>query len=658
MPFPDKAPSMPRLLHPAYRPHIDGLRAVAVLSVVAYHAFPTQIRGGFIGVDVFFVISGYLISTIILQNTDKGTFSFLAFYSRRIRRIFPALLVVLLAAWCMGFLVLLPGEFGQLGEHTAAGAAFASNFQLWSESGYFDEAARSKPLLHLWSLGIEEQFYIVWPLLLWAARGRTARLVAMAVLAVVSFFLNVRSIGTDPVATFYSPATRFWELGCGGVLAWWTLYGRGVAPRQDGLVSRLGEALDRHRRMVASLVSVAGTALLVFGFARITVDVGFPGVWAAVPVGAAILIIAAGPDAWVNRFVLSHPVAVWFGLISYPLYLWHWPVLSFAGMTVGDLSSLMRAVPIALSVALAWASYRFVERPVRRGGRGIAVTAAFAAILVVTGGLGYATHVGDGFARIRPGAMARVGGDTGHEAFYRYAAARYATCAPATLAAAAPRWKDIVLCMQSRADVPVDVAVVGDSHAEQLFPGLAEALPALNVAYYIKHAPPFPGGYGFDRIFAHVAEQASIRYVVLGMSWATLLRDVPAGSSEHAEILATIDALTRAGKTVYITDDVPSFPFDANTCKRYRWFGWKRCEIRSDVEQRRYGPEVAAVAKAIEGRTDVRLLATRKYFCGDTVCGMIRDGRLLYRDDNHINLEGSLLVGRKLVEDNRGAFGR
>src|SRR5258708_9742504 len=185
--------------------------------------------GGFIGVDIFFVISGFLISTIIFQNLDKGIFSFAEFYSRRVRRIFPALILVLAVSYVFGWFALLPDEYRQLSKHIAAGAGFASNFQLWSEAGYFDNTAYLKPLLHLWSLGIEEQFYIIWPLLLWLARNREFRLLFVIILIVTSFYLNVSQIQTDPIATFYFPQTRFWELLCGSLLAWLTLYKQGAS---------------------------------------------------------------------------------------------------------------------------------------------------------------------------------------------------------------------------------------------------------------------------------------------------------------------------------------------------------------------------------------------------------------------------------------------
>lgn len=213
------------LSHPKYRPDVDGLRAIAVLAVVFFHAFPSLIRGGFVGVDVFFVISGYLISTIIFENLDRGTFSFSEFYARRIKRIFPALILVLVACFVFGWFVLLADEYKQLGKHIAASAGFISNIIFWNEAGYFDNAQETKPLLHLWSLGIEEQFYILWPLVIWVIWKRKFNLLTITFfLAIASFMLNLKGVQQDAVATFYSPQTRFWELLSGSLLAWTAVY--------------------------------------------------------------------------------------------------------------------------------------------------------------------------------------------------------------------------------------------------------------------------------------------------------------------------------------------------------------------------------------------------------------------------------------------------
>jgi peptidoglycan/LPS O-acetylase OafA/YrhL len=323
--------------HPHYRPDIDGLRAVAVLAVVAFHAFPRSIKGGFIGVDIFFVISGFLISTIILLGLEHNTYSFVDFYARRIRRIFPALVLVLLACFALGRSVLFVGEYQQLGKHITAGASFLSNFVLWGESGYFEEATETKPLLHLWSLGIEEQYYLVWPLLLWAAwkwRNSIGPVIAGTVL--MSFAYNVYALRTDAVADFYSPQTRFWELLAGSLLAYTSLRGIRLSPHAsatfDSWLSRrlyFPTPSDRGSAWL-DLQSVLGATLIAASLLLLDKNFGFPGVWALLPVVGAVLIIASGSEAFVNRIVLSHPILVWFGLISFPLYLWHWPLLSFA----------------------------------------------------------------------------------------------------------------------------------------------------------------------------------------------------------------------------------------------------------------------------------------------------------------------------------------
>ncbi len=301
------------LTHPNYRSDIDGLRAIAVLSVVGFHAFPSWVKGGFIGVDMFFVISGFLISTIIFGSLDRNNFSFIEFYSRRIKRIFPALILVLLSSYVLGWFQLLADEYMQLGKHIAGGSGFVSNFILWSESGYFDNAAESKPMLHLWSLGIEEQFYIVWPFLLWLAWKQRLNLLTITIaIGLISFALNIVTVNTDVVAAFYSPQTRFWELMLGSFLAYITLYKEW-----------------RVKASVGNIQSLFGAALVAGGLLLVNKEQAFPGWWAVLPTTGVALIIASGSNAWLNRAILSNRLLVWFGLISFPLYLWHWPLLSF-----------------------------------------------------------------------------------------------------------------------------------------------------------------------------------------------------------------------------------------------------------------------------------------------------------------------------------------
>jgi peptidoglycan/LPS O-acetylase OafA/YrhL len=362
---------------PHYRPEIDGLRAVAILIVIVFHAFPEWLPGGFIGVDIFFVISGYLITSIISAELARGGFSFTTFYGRRIRRIFPALLVVLIACFAAGWYVMLADEFVALTRHIAAGAGFLSNLQLWSEAGYFDRAAETKPLQHLWSLGIEEQFYIVWPLWLTMAFKRRLPLFGVTgVLLAASFLGNVLVVQNDQVATFYSPLTRIWELACGGLLA--------SAMRRPNPPLRPG---------YANAFAFAGAALIGGALLALDQTKAFPGWWAVLPVAGTSFMIAA-KSAVLNRFVLATRPMVFIGLISYPLYLWHWPILTFSRLIYpGVLGAFPRGAALIAAVVAAAATYLIVEKPIRRGALSKPVAAALFASVMVVGVAGFAASV-------------------------------------------------------------------------------------------------------------------------------------------------------------------------------------------------------------------------------------------------------------------------
>jgi peptidoglycan/LPS O-acetylase OafA/YrhL len=356
----------------AYRPDIDGLRAVAVIAVLLFHCWPARFVSGFVGVDIFFVISGYLITSIILNQLEQGKFSIFDFYSRRVRRIFPALLVVMAATLAFGWVVLLQGEFRQVGKHIAAGGGFVSNLVLWAESGYFDASTNTKPLLHLWSLGVEEQFYIAWPVILWLSFTRKLNFLLLAALIFcASMALNVMTVGTNPTAAFYSPATRFWELMTGGMGAYLHMH---HAPWSKGQ---------------KTLASWSGVVLMAASFALIKPQTLFPGWWAALPVAATFLLIMAGPAAPVNRLLLSSKPAVGVGLISYPLYLWHWPLLSYTFIIVGEKPHyLLKLALIAATFVLAFLTYRLLERPLgsyRNNARKVGVLAGGMAVMALAG---------------------------------------------------------------------------------------------------------------------------------------------------------------------------------------------------------------------------------------------------------------------------------
>lgn len=372
------------LTHPQYRADIDGLRALAVLSVVAFHAFPSLIVGGFIGVDIFFVISGFLISGIIFSNLEHTSFSIVEFYRRRIRRIFPALLLVLISSFLFGWFFLLSDEYRALGKHIFAGSIFFSNFALWKESGYFDISSELKPLLHLWSLAIEEQFYIIWPLLMAFVWKRKWSFVAItAVIAAASFGFSIYTISKDPTAAFFSPFARIWELMLGSLLAYITLHKPRINTQHQNLQSTLGFAL-----IACSLI-----------FTNSTSD--FPGWWALLPTFGAFFIISAGPATWFNHYILSSKLMVWFGLISYPLYLWHWPILSFAAtLNNGTPAISIRLAVVIASIFLAWLTYKFVEQPIRTGSKSDLKIIAMLLLMAVVAGAGLLAFKKNGFIEV------------------------------------------------------------------------------------------------------------------------------------------------------------------------------------------------------------------------------------------------------------------
>lgn len=351
-----------------YRPDIDGLRALAVLFVVGYHAFPGTVKAGFIGVDIFFVISGYLIGGIILTNLEANEFSYRNFYFRRILRIFPALILVFLGVLSAGYICLLPDELKNLGLSVLTGGIFGENFLLWKSAGYFDAAAHAKPLLNLWSLGIEEQFYIIFPLLLlvcWKKKLRIFSILGMLALMSLADCIWLRAV--DPTADFYSPLTRFWELFVGCMLKAVEMSPSYVSIREK--VNRIFSKIF-YREPTSSQdglgLFLALLGLCTLGFASIRIMQGswYPGWLALYPVCAALFLIGAGQTNFISHYLFCNRAAIFIGKISYPLYLWHWPLLSFAWIINGHLDSSTRMLRVTLVLAaffLAGMTYLLVE---------------------------------------------------------------------------------------------------------------------------------------------------------------------------------------------------------------------------------------------------------------------------------------------------------
>ncbi|RHZ03189.1 hypothetical protein DYB31_013524, partial [Aphanomyces astaci] len=361
--------------HPIkYRADIDGLRTLAVVPVILFHAYPEIFPSGFIGVDVFFVISGYLISSILFKECTKGTFTYGSFYSRRIRRIYPTLLLVLSLTFWLGCLYMLSAKLQALATTMLAGSMFSANLQVMLlDRGYFDDDIKENPLLHLWSLGVEEQFYIFWPCfvsILTRLSVRSAVMMQVAVLA-LSFTCNIFFLGFHGTNkfSFYFPLSRFWQMGVGGLLAYvnhirLTQTQYASVPTSSKPVSK---PTSDHQTTALSWV---GLGCILLGFACLDESSAFPGYWAVLPTLGASLLIFAGPTPWFNQSVLSLPSMVFVGKLSYALYLWHWPLLVFAKLRFPnpDLrpNYMTPMAMLGLAFVLSLSSLYHVENSLRR----------------------------------------------------------------------------------------------------------------------------------------------------------------------------------------------------------------------------------------------------------------------------------------------------
>ena len=419
-----------------YRREIDGLRAVAVVPVILFHAGLEHFSGGFIGVDIFFVISGYLITTILMVEMESGRFSIARFYERRARRILPALFLVMLCCIPFAWLWMLPSQMEAFSKSLAAVALFGSNILFWREEGYFAATADLKPLLHTWSLAVEEQFYVVFPIALLVLRRLAhGRLIwVLAVVAVLSLGVSEWGWRNSPDANFYLAPSRAWELLTGSICALLLMQSRSEPPSSN-------------------FISLAGMGLIVFSIFYFDEETPFPSIYALLPVlGTALIIVFGNERTWVAR-LLSYPVFVGIGLISYSAYLWHQPLFAFARIRSGlEADQSLLLVLAAASFALAAASWHFVERPFRQGPQSLLTTrrAVFGFSAAIS--LGFIAFGAYGVASggIPARATERLKGDVGHLEFHKYIADHYHPCEPAEVAAAALSWDGFLRCAQSR----------------------------------------------------------------------------------------------------------------------------------------------------------------------------------------------------------------
>jgi peptidoglycan/LPS O-acetylase OafA/YrhL len=637
-----------------YRKDIDGLRALAVLPVVLFHA-GFGVPGGFVGVDVFFVISGYLITSLISEEMQTGKFSIAAFYERRIRRIFPALFAMMTVSAILAWFFFMPPDFALFGKSVLSAALFVSNILFRREAGYFDTSELMKPLLHTWSLAVEEQFYIFFPLILFVFRSRQSfQFAVIVLLAAISLGLSEWWVIKEPTEAFYLLPSRFWELGLGGLLSYLPRY-------------------RPQRTAIATAITASGVLLIGIAIFAIHSTSPFPGLLALVPCGGAALVIFGGSVANPASRLLGSPPLAFIGLISYSLYLWHWPLIVFSQYELGHALSPAQAICIVtLSIVVSVASWKFIETPFRRRAvlsRRFNLFGFGAAAMAVAFLAGFSIDNLDGFPGRLSAEVARIysaKADVG-----KYMAW---TC----LSDNEPRGPSVAdvragrLCTlgnENAADI--SFAVWGDSHAAAMAPAIDKIAAEYNrKGLFIGQAgcPPLlqyetPHARKTSRdsclrqneAAADLLKSKHMSMVFLIARWPREVLGAQYGnegpffdpaepykvddrSAEVAEGLdKTLTLLAQLHIRAILVMDVPEPGYDvpyalARAAKEHR-----QVDInppRSVVDQRQR--QSMAVLRAASAKYGVELVDPTPSFCSADRCNVAIDGRPLYVDSNHL----------------------
>ncbi|EMK0350486.1 acyltransferase [Citrobacter amalonaticus] len=619
-----------------YRPEIDGLRALAVTSVVFYHAFKDLLPGGFVGVDIFFVISGYLITSILIKENKQGEFSILEFYRRRVNRIFPALLVVMLSVMAFCWFTFFTDEYMQLGKHVAGGSGFVSNIVLFYESGYFDASSVTKPFLHLWSLGVEEQYYIVLPILLWLLyKVRINVTASLCVIAITSFIFGAIEVYRDPTAGFYLPQYRAWELFSGSIIACLHMSGK----------------TDRIPTVAKKIFAVAGISILIGCFILYRDTIPFPGIYALAPVAGSCLVILYANSFRPVNVLLSNKLVVFVGLISYPFYLWHWPVISVMRIINGDdVSAMVQASGVALSFFLSCATYLLIERPLKRVKSVSFKTIPLVAIMFCTGIFGYYVFYNNGLEtrgiienskavnRQLNGALWQYINNSNCKNRYHFADQDEM-----------PVW----FCEMKYNKSP-DVILIGNSYANHLYPGIAKNSDSTNVlsigtsdiTYGLVSGEGSIGHRQMNFINEIIKSESSIRTVIIGG-----VNNNP-DNKYIDNFLKRIELISSTGKKIIIfyphvkmnknikacfTRPLKPATQDCSTNER------EVTEIRSNFTR---------LERAIRDRhPDVMFFDPNTVFCSKSGCSSVIDGLPVFRDDyKHFSEYASEKVGDKFFD--------
>ena len=646
---------------------IQGLRAIAVLFVVVYHA-GLPLPGGFVGVDIFFVISGFVITLMLHREwLTTGRVDLGRFYWRRFKRLTPALALVVVVTVLLSALLLSPLGPQQNAALTGLGAmGLVANFVIASTTnGYFDVAAETNPLLNSWSLSVEEQFYVFFPAVLifgWylARRQSWLRLSPLVIVSVVGI-LSFGTISFGPLQSivarvsdqifddfqlllgFFSPITRIWEFAAGALLAL-------VLMRRSLRSIRLGSALG-----------ITGLVMLVASAFMIDAARPFPSTWTLLPVGGTVLLLIAGTDeaSPVSRLLAVPPLAK-IGDWSYSIYLWHWPFIVFA-VRLWPANDLAPIAATLVAMLPAIASYYWLERPLRaieiqQGKAKAAFVGAVivSPVLVCLGVLLMAERLW--VTRYEAGlAPTFVDGSVLRDRNLDDLTGASFSCSNPTLRDMSVTWSETSSCLQSRPESAVDIALIGDSHASQLFYGFATTIPASNVATYaLASTLPTYTDARMGLIIDEVADDPAITTVVVNAFWSDYENFMSA-----AELLVTIQRLTDAGKNVYILNDVPTFAFPATDCI----YGLSpllqinRCTQDVSGIRKTISAYELTLQEVVDQVPGAKLLDSARYLCGNQECDMTREGKLLYRDNNHLTRQGSQFVVDRLL-DNYPDFAR
>ena len=647
-----------------YRPDIDGLRAVAILLVIIFHAFPKFLHGGFIGVDIFFVISGYLITSIILKNQSQNNFSLLDFYSRRIKRIFPALIVVLTFCLVAGWYVLLGNEYELLGKHIAAGSIYISNFVLQSEAGYFDTDSELKPLLHLWSLAIEEQFYLVFPLLLIIGkRFKISPLLIILTCLSVSFVANVIQINDKPTEVFFFPTSRAWELLVGSLIAYLSIYSiaKNYAEKYANPLSWLGVIL-----IFSTWILLDSKKIL------------FPSWWALLPTLGAASLIFAGEKAWFNRKILASKIAIFIGLISYPLYLWHWVLLSFLKTTeVEKLSSMLKISVLIISIILAWLTYFFVEKNVRFQ-KSKFVSLGLLLSLLLIGSVGYVVTLQKGYPNRYKIEASWVEGELGTDIFRKRGLVSHKNCFKKYTTVQDENFSELDFCLIENASQNPTALLIGDSHANHFYSGLVmnKELTGGNLlnrgsggCFPFFDNPEKPNSVCKNLVNSVLEEaitSARIKTVILAGRAVSAINEDSFISKDlnstpkdlttpyvlfELGMKKTLQRLTLANKKIIFILDIPDLEFHPKECIDNRLWrledkaGKSPCAVaRSQVDSRRK-KYLEIVMPILKEFPNVKVLDPLPALCDENYCWAIKDKKMLYRDGHHLNATGAVYLG-------------